>query len=136
MDVVLADVIVVFHFFYVAFCIVGELAILIGAFRKWNWVRNIAFRIVHLCAVVLVAVEAIVGVLCPLTVWEYDLRQSAGQTYDASMSFVARIVRSIIFYDFPAWFFTSLYIGFGVLVVLTLVLVRPRRKRKTRQRYP
>jgi hypothetical protein len=124
-----ADLLVAAHFCYVAFAVGGELAVIVGALARWRWVRNLAFRIAHLGAVVLVAVEASIGVPCPLTEWEYRLRELAGQRAEAHISFVARIVRRIIFYDFPAWVFLVTYIGFAALVVLTLVLVRPRRGR-------
>jgi hypothetical protein len=130
MNAFLADLIVVIHFFIVAFCVVGELAILAGAAFRWNWIRNMAFRILHLCLVVYVAGEAVLGITCPLTEWEYRLRTLAGQQSDQSLSFVARIVRSILFYDFPSWVFTALYVGFGALILLTFILVKPRRGRK------
>jgi hypothetical protein len=130
MSAFLADLIVVFHFAFVVFCVVGELSILLGAICKWKWVRNVTFRIIHVCAVLYVAGEAAVGVDCPLTDWEYILRSSAGQQHDESMSFVARIIRRLIFYDFPPVFFTVLYIGFGALVLLTFILVRPHRRSK------
>ncbi len=125
----LADIIVVFHSCYVAFTVGGEAAILLGAFLRWAWVRNLSFRIVHLAAVVLVAVEAMAGTLCPLTVWEYRLRELAGQHVEGQISFIARLVRSVIFYDFPAWVFLIAYIGFGVVVLLTFALIPPRRRR-------
>ncbi|MGO8694721.1 MAG: DUF2784 domain-containing protein [Rectinemataceae bacterium] len=123
----LADVIVVVHFGIVSFCVAGELAILAGAFFKWSWVRNMIFRVVHLGLVLYVAGESIFGVTCPLTDWENRLRMAAGQRYDQNLSFVARIVRSIIFYDFPAWVFTTLYIGFGIVVLLTWIFIGPLR---------
>jgi hypothetical protein len=46
------------------------------------------------------------------------------------MTFVARLIRKIIYYDFPDWVFTALYVGFAVLVILPFLLVRPRRKGK------
>jgi hypothetical protein len=125
----LADVVVAFHFCYVAFTIGGELLILAGDLFRWRWVRNLSFRVVHLSSVVLVAIEASTGTQCPLTVWEYQLRMRAGQSVEAQISFVARLVRSIIFYDFPAWVFLAAYVGFAVLVALTLVLIPPRRAR-------
>ncbi|HUI72828.1 MAG TPA: DUF2784 domain-containing protein [Spirochaetia bacterium] len=125
----LADLIVVVHFCYVTFTIGGEIATLLGAAVKWNWIRNLPFRIVHVGSVVLVAGEALLGASCPLTVWEYQLRGMAGQRVEAQISFVARLVRSIIFYDLPAWVFLVLYIGFAAIVVLTFVLVPPSRKR-------
>lgn len=128
-----ADILVTAHFCYVAFTICGELLIIVGALLRWNWVRNLAFRIVHFCSVVLVAVEASTGIPCPLTEWEYRLRELAGQRVEAHISFIARIVRRIIFYDLPPWVFLAAYIGFALLVGLTFVLVRPRwgRSRKS-----
>jgi hypothetical protein len=126
----LADLIVFAHFLIVSFCVLGELAILLGAALRWKWIRNAAFRIVHLCAVLFVALEAIFGITCPLTVWEYRLRGAAGQRYESDLSFLARIVRKIIFYDFPPWVFTALYIGFGALIILTFIFIRPELKRR------
>ncbi len=124
----LADAIVCFHFCYVAFAIGGEIFILLGGLCRCNWVRNYPFRIVHLCAVALVAVESVIGVPCPLTVWEYNLRNLAGQHTEEQIGFFARIVRSIIFYDFPDWVFTVIYIAFALLVIGTFVFIHPRRK--------
>lgn len=129
----LADLVVIFHFCYVAFTVGGELAVLLGGALRWEWVRNPAFRIAHLAAVVLVAGEALAGASCPLTVWEYQLRLRAGQRVEEQVSFIARLVRSIIFHDLPAWVFLAAYVGFALLVVLTLFLVRPRGIRRGRE---
>ncbi len=59
------------------------------------------------------------------------LRTAAGQGSERDLSFVARIIRRVIFYDFPPALFTALYVGFGLLILLTFVLVGPRRKRRT-----
>jgi hypothetical protein len=123
-----ADLVVAFHSLYVLFAVGGEIAILAGGLLHWRWIRNMVFRLLHLVAVVFVAIEASMGIACPLTVWEYRLRSAAGQSSEEQISFVARIIRALIFYDFPSWVFTALYIGFGALVVLTFVLIPPRRK--------
>ena len=123
-----ADAIVVFHFCYVLFAVGGELIVLLGWLLRWRWIRNLAFRIVHLASVAVVAMEALIGVLCPLTDWEYRLRLLAGQTFEEEIPFMARLVRRIIFYDFPAWVFTLTYILFALLVAATLLLVPPRKK--------
>jgi hypothetical protein len=125
---ILADAIVVLHFFYVSFTVGGELLIVLGGQRSWAWVRNLPFRIVHLASVVLVAAESLAGAACPLTVWEYRLRLLAGQRVEAQISFVARLVRSLIFYDFPAWVFVAAYAAFAAAVALTFILVRPARR--------
>ncbi len=126
----LADILVVLHFLYVLFAVGGLIAILLGALRKWVFVRNAVFRAIHLAAVGLVAVEAAVGIDCPLTVWEFDLRQLAGQVVEPNLSFVARMVRLIIFYDLPRWSFTALHITFGLVVIFTYIAIPPRIKRR------
>ena len=128
----LADLVVTIHFLYILFTVGGLLLILFGGVLSWRWVRNTAFRVTHLIAVVIVAIQAIVGVLCPLTTLEYALRRRAGQTVEAEISFVARLVRMIIFYDFSAQFFLWLYIGFALLVAVTLLFVPPTFRRARR----
>ncbi len=122
---ILADLIVVVHFLYVLFTVGGELAIILGGVLRWSWTRNLPFRVVHLASVVLVAVEAVAGAACPLTIWEYRLRILAGQRVEAQISFVARLVRSLIFYSFPAWVFVAAYAVFAAAVVLTFILLPP-----------
>ena len=122
MFALLADAVAVLHLLYVLFAVGGEIAIVTGGFLRWAWVRNMPFRLTHLASVLIVAAEAILGVFCPLTEWEHALRREAGQVVRAEMTFVARIVHRIIFYDFPMWVFTALYISFGALVVLTILL--------------
>lgn len=128
----LADIIVVFHLLYVAFAVGGETVIIAGWLFRWRWIKNPVFRIAHLISVVLVAVEASFGIFCPLTIWEYKLRELAGQRVERDISFIARLVRMALFYDLPLWVFTVVYISFGILVVLTFVFIPPRFLKKNR----
>jgi hypothetical protein len=124
-----ADLLVGFHFLYVLFAVTGELVVLAGGLLRWRWVRNLPLRVTHLAAVALVAAEALLGVVCPLTSWEYDLRVLAGQRVERDISFVGRLVRSIIFYDFPTWVFTVTYVAFALLVAGTFFLFPPRARK-------
>lgn len=126
----IADIIVIFHFFYVIFVVFGEFFILIGGIFKWSWIRNIIFRGLHLAAILIVAFEAVFGIWCPLTIVEFNLRSAAGQTDGEAIPFLANIVRSIIFYDLPTWVFTVVYILFFLLVVLTLIFIPPKFHKK------
>jgi hypothetical protein len=130
MPAFLADAVVVLHLAYVLFAVGGEILVLAGGLLGWRWVRSLPLRLVHLAAVALVAVEALVGVVCPLTEWEYLLREAAGQHVERQISFIGRLVRSVIFYDFPAWVFTLAYVGFAVLVAATFALFPPRRPQR------
>lgn len=47
---VLADLLVAFHFCYVALTIGAEILILLSALLRWGWVRTLALRIVHLAS--------------------------------------------------------------------------------------
>jgi hypothetical protein len=119
----LSDVLLVLHFLIAAF-IVGALpAIWIGKWLGWCWVFNRWFRYAHLAAIVFVAAEALLGVACPLTVWEDFLRGTV-----QAESFVGRWVRHLLYYDAPPWVFTAAYVAWAVATLVTLKLVPPRRR--------
>lgn len=118
-----ADGLVFFHSLYVLFTVGGAVLILAGGLLKWRWVRRRAFRILHLAAVLFVALEASLGVLCPLTVWEYELRKAAGQGVEEDISFVGRILRELIFVELPDWGFLLLYLGFGLVMIVLVFLI-------------
>ena len=117
-----ADAILVLHFAFIAFVVGGLAAIWVGAALAWGWVRNFAFRIAHLAAILFVAAEALLGVMCPLTVWEDALRGRANE-----MGFIARLIRGVMFYDLPPWVFTLAYVAFAAVVAVSFWLVPPRR---------
>ena len=93
----IADAVLVVHFAFVAFVVGGLALIWIGKTLRWGWVRNFWFRIAHLGAIAFVALEAVIGVACPLTVWEYLLRGDRPN----GPSFVERLIAPLIFYDLP-----------------------------------
>jgi len=121
----LADVVLVVHFAFVLFVLGGFALILAGAALGWRWVRNRAFRYAHLAAIVLVAIEALVGVACPLTLWENMLRRASPD----GPSFVGRWVSRLLYYNLPEWVFTTAYFVFAIAVAVTLWLVPPGRNR-------
>lgn len=119
----LADAILVVHFAFVAFVVGGCGTIWIGAARGWRWIRNVRFRIAHLAAIGFVAAEALLGVMCPFTMWEDALR---GRASDAG--FIARWIHAVMFYELPPWVFTAAYVAFALVVALTFWLVPPLRR--------
>jgi hypothetical protein len=120
-----ADLVAAVHAAYIAFVVFGFIAIMLGVATGWQWVRNVYFRAAHLAAILLVCVEALIGVSCPLTILEDRLRVLGVDTpYPGS--FVGYVLDRLIFYDFPQWLFTSVYLSFGALVLLTFLLAPPR----------
>ena len=126
---IFADIIVLIHLGYVVFVIAGFVLIVLGIFFKWKWIRNLWFRIIHLVTIAAVALEAIVGVNCPLTVLEFSLRYGAPPA-ERRVSFVGGLIDSILYYDAPAWLFTIIYVGFALLVAMTFVMAPPNRRNR------
>jgi len=120
---IMADVLLVVHFALAAFIVAGLVLTWLGAALGWAWIRNRWFRYAHLAAIVFVAAEALLGVACPLTVWEDFLRGSV-----QAESFVGRWVRRLLYYDAPAWVFTAAYVAWAAATLVTLKLVPPRRR--------
>lgn len=125
----LADVVVCVHFSVVAFLLGGQLAILAGWPLRWDWVRGLRFRLLHLGLMVLVAVQSVFGVLCPLTTLENELRWRAGQPLEQA-SFIGRWLHELLFVDVEPATLAWCYCGFGVLVLCSLFLVPVRWRRE------
>ena len=116
----LADLVLVFHFFIAGFIVLGLILVWAGALAGWRWVRDPWFRYLHLAAIAFVAAEALLGAACPLTVWEDLLRGGARPE-----TFVGRWVARLLYYNAPEWVFTSLYVAWAAAALLTLRLVPP-----------
>jgi hypothetical protein len=119
-----ADAVLVVHFGIVVFIVGGLVLTWIGSPLGWRWVRNPWFRYAHLAAIGLVALEGLIGIACPLTVWEDALR-GGGE----AGSFIGRWVQWLLYYRAPEWVFTAAYLAWAAATVLTLRLVPPRRSR-------
>lgn len=128
--IIAANILLFTHLLYVLFVVAGEVCIIIGRFFHWQWIRRIPFRVIHLAAVGIVAIQDLLGLPCPLTVWEYRLRELGGQLADWEMTFVEKLLRNLVFPGFPAWFFEIIYVFMGIIVILTFVLIPPRKKAK------
>jgi Protein of Unknown function (DUF2784) len=119
----LADLVLLLHFAIAAFIVGGLALVWLGAPLGWSWVRNPWFRYLHLAAIAFVALEGLLGYVCPLTAWEDLLRGGARPD-----SFVGRWVYRLLYYSAPEWVFTSAYAAWAALTLLTLRLVPPARR--------
>ena len=125
----LANAVLIVHVGVVLFIVGALVATLVGGWRRWRWVRNPWFRALHLAAIAYVALEAWLGIVCPLTTLELWLRHQGGQAvYDGD--FIAFWLRKLLFYEAQPWVFTAAYTAFALLVALSWVLVRPRKWRQ------
>jgi hypothetical protein len=90
-------------------------------------VHGFRWRLAHLLLMGFIAVQAWLGALCPLTVWEQALRGRAGQHAYAE-SFIEHWLARLIFFEAPWWAFVAAYTAFALLVLGLWVTVRPRRR--------
>jgi len=123
---ILADLMVAIHVGYVSYVVLGQLLIWLGWAAGWQWVRNFWFRATHLLAIGIVAFEEVMGIRCPLTVWEEHFRELAGQPTTGE-TFLGRLLHSLLFYDFQPWVFTTIYMSTLAVVLVTLIFCPPRR---------
>lgn len=114
-NLLLADLILIAHVLFVLFAVFGFLLIVFGRFVGWTWIYNRTLRILHLLAITFVVLQAWLGRLCPLTVWENALRFRAGQgAYEES--FIQHWLQRLLYYDAEPWVFGMVYTVFGVFV--------------------
>ncbi len=125
----LADLLLLIHFLFVAFVVLGLVTVLIGGLARWGWVRGLWFRLAHLGAIAYVTVQAWLGHICPLTIWENRLRRAAGEA-EYPGSFIAYWLEEALYYEAETWVFAVAYTAFGLLVLVSWWLVPPRWRRE------
>jgi hypothetical protein len=127
LTILLADLLLVTHALFIAFVVLGQIAILVGLLTGRAWARDLRLRLIHLVCVLFVVLQTWLGMTCPLTIGEHDLRIRAGQT-GYELGFVATWLQRLVFYDAEPWVFNLVYSLFGLVVVATWVFGRPRRR--------
>jgi len=119
----MADLLLALHFLVAAFIVATLPLVWLGATLGWQWIRHPVLRYVHFAAILLVAVEALAGIACPLTVWE-DLQRGGLRPE----SFVGRWLHAWLYYDVPDWVFACIYVAWAAATLITLRAVPPRRR--------
>jgi hypothetical protein len=115
----LADLILVVHALIIMFIVAGLPLIWLGAWRGWGFVRRPTFRVTHLATIAFVVAQTWLDQLCPLTVWEAQLRREAGQAHH-DQQFIAYWLSELIFVDAPLAVLAWVYSLFGLAVAFTL----------------
>jgi ubiquinone/menaquinone biosynthesis C-methylase UbiE len=123
----LADALGLIHAGFVLFVVGGLAAVLAGWRFRWRWTERMAFRLAHLAAIGFVVLQTWLGQLCPLTLWENQLRRLARQE-GVGESFIAHWLERLLYWSFPSWVFLAAYTAFGALVLATFVWYPPKRK--------
>ena len=128
----LADAVLALHVGVVLFVVLGLAFVFAGNWRGWRWANALWFRLAHLAAIGVVALQAWLGVVCPLTTLEMWLRARGAQTSYGG-DFVAHWLQRLLYWDAPAWMFVVAYTVFGALVFAAWLIFPPRRQGAGRQ---
>jgi hypothetical protein len=124
---ILAESILAAHIAVILFNVFGLIAVPLGALCGWRFVRIRWWRVLHLVLLGTVALQAVVGRACFLTLWQAALAEGAASPTPLIMGWVNRM----IYWPLPIWVFAALYLlVFGYALAL-LWLVPPARRAAT-----
>jgi hypothetical protein len=121
MNASLGQAVLAAHLVVIAFNVFGLVAIPLGAWRGWAWVRIRWWRALHAGSLALVALQATLGRACFLTIWQGDL---GGGRADP---LIMRWVNGVIYWPLPMWVFTAAYLAVFAYVLALWLWVRPTR---------
>ena len=123
------------HVGVIAFNVFGLVAVPLGGIFGWRFVRGFWWRALHLFALGLVALQAVFGRACFLTLWQSDLAVAAGQPA-AATPLIQRWISALVFWPLPLWVFVVLYVLVWLYALLLWRLVPPRRPWRALSRRP
>lgn len=117
----LAYLVLAVHFAIISFNVLGLIAIPVGAWLGWSFVRAPVWRVLHVLSWGVVALQAATGRDCFLTDWQFELAGGQGNPEPL----IARWVNSVIYWPLPLWVFALLYAAAFSLVLALMWLVPP-----------
>ena len=118
----LAEAVLAVHLVVIAFNVFGLVAIPLGGWLGWPWVRIRWWRWLHLASMAMVAVQAVAGQACVLTIVQARL---SGATGARPEPLIVGFVNRLIFWPLPLWAFAAFYVLLLAYVLALLKLVPP-----------
>jgi len=119
-----ASLVLALHVGVILFNLFGLVAIPLGAWRGWRFVRIFWWRVLHLAVLAAVALQALLDRACFLTLWQSALQQGAGAAASPA-PLIESWVNRLIFWPLPLWFFAAVYVGVWIYTLLLWRLVPP-----------
>jgi hypothetical protein len=120
---ILAEAVLIAHLAVIAFNLFGLIAIPLGGWLGWGFVRVRWWRRLHLGLLAVVALQALAGRACILTILQAALVGADTGRTPLIMGFVNRI----IFWPLPLWVFTTIYAFIWVYALALWWIVPPAR---------
>lgn len=123
LDLLAAEAVLAAHLVVIGFNFFGLVAIPLGGWLGWRFVRIRWWRWLHLASMAVVAIQALAGRACVLTLLQASLSGAEG----APAPLVMQTVNRLVFWPLPMWVFTAAYVLLFGYVVLLMRLVPPSR---------
>lgn len=120
MAALLADLVLALHVAVIVFNVFGLIAVPLGAWRGWRFVRVFWWRALHLASLGAVALQAAFGQACFLTLWQRELEGAA-----ADRPLIQGWIESVIYWPLPLWLFALMYAGVLIYAIALWFWVRP-----------
>jgi len=125
----LANLVLAVHFGIILFNIFGLVAVPLGSWLGWRFVRVRWWRVLHLLSLLVVAAQAVAGRACFLTLWQVDLE---GGGEGPARPMILEWVNRAMYWHLPPWVFVAFYLAALAYAALLWRWVPPAR---TRGRY-
>ncbi len=107
MNGLLAQAVLAIHLGVIAFNLFGLVAIPLGGWLGWRFVRGFWWRAAHLACLAVVALQAALGQACFLTLWQDALSGGASGRTPMIMAAINRA----IYWPLPIWVFAVMYLA-------------------------
>ena len=119
-----ATLILLLHLAVVAFNVVGLVVIPLGKWLGWPFVRDFWWRFAHVLSLAAVALQAVLGRACFLTIWESALSANADAAEPPPM--IATWINAVLYWPLPLWVFAAGYVGVLLYALMLWRWVPPR----------
>src|SRR5438132_6036966 len=122
----LAEIILVIHMAVVIFNVGAMVVIPVGGALGWRFVRILWWRVLHLALMAVVAIQALLGRACFLTLWQDNLQAAAGGAV-AHRSMFPQWITTVLYWPLELWVFAILYAVALAYCVALWFLIPPTR---------
>jgi hypothetical protein len=115
------------HLLVIAFNLFGLVVVPLGAWRHWGFVKIFWWRALHLASLAVVALQAVLGRACFLTLWQHALERDDGGARPLLAGWISRL----IFWPLPLWVFAVIYVAVWLYALALWWWVPPRRAHRS-----
>lgn len=124
----LSQAILALHLAVIAFNVAGLIAIPLGGVLNWRFVRVGWWRALHIASWAVVALQAVLGRACFLTLWQDQMSGAVAQP-----PLIERWVERVVYWPLPIWVFAAIYLTLFAAVLAMWFVVPPRRGLRVRR---